>query len=103
MSRTCKLAFVALLGVTGLVVGAATEAQAFILAPRFVGAQVTAVLPNSPAQRVGLEIGDVIVAIDGRGVYTPDDFTALTAWKRQVVSPFATAGPATMLRPRRRS
>jgi S1-C subfamily serine protease len=43
------------------------------------------VLPNSPARRVGVEVGDTIVAIDGLGVRTPDDFAALTAGKRRVV------------------
>lgn len=85
MARTWKLALVALLGVVGLALGSTTEVQAYVIAPRIVGARVTAVLPNSPARRVGLEVGDVIVAIDGMAVRTPDDFAALTGGQRRVV------------------
>src|SRR5271154_2182532 len=84
MSRFWKLAAF-LVAIAGLALGTATEAQAFIIWPRATGAQVTAVLPYSPARRVGLEVGDIVVAIDGLPVRTPDDFTALTAFKRQVV------------------
>jgi S1-C subfamily serine protease len=53
------------------------EAQAFIALPSLTGAQVTAVWPNSPAQRVGLEPGDIIVAIDGQPVRTLTEFNRL--------------------------
>ena len=35
------------------------------------GARVTEIIPDSPAEEVGLEEGDVIVNVDGRAVYGP--------------------------------
>jgi predicted metalloprotease with PDZ domain len=84
MSRFCKRTLV-LVALLGLVLGSATEAQAYLFWGWRTGAQLTAVLPYSPARRVGLEAGDTIVAIDGLPVRTPDDFTALTAFKRHVM------------------
>ena len=54
-----------------------TEAGAFVVAPALTGARVTAVWPGSPAQRIGLEAGDVIVAIDNQPVRTIADFNRL--------------------------
>lgn len=39
-------------------------------APAESGVLVASVEPNSPADRVGLEVGDVIVAVDGRSVHS---------------------------------
>jgi S1-C subfamily serine protease len=44
------------------------------------GAVVAGVVPNSPAQSVGIATGDVIVALDGQSVTTPDQLT--TAMQR---------------------
>jgi len=41
------------------------------------GAVVTGVVPGSPAERVGLEAGDVITAVDGKSVSSPDRVTTL--------------------------
>ena len=35
------------------------------------GARVTDVIPDTPAEEIGLEEGDVIVSVDGRSVYGP--------------------------------
>lgn len=40
------------------------------------GALITAVRPGSPADRAGLPIGSVVVAIDGRRIDTADDLVA---------------------------
>jgi S1-C subfamily serine protease len=61
----------ALLGLLG------ANAGAFVIAPALTGARVTAVWPGSPAQRIGLEPGDVIVAIDNQPVRTLAEFNRL--------------------------
>lgn len=38
------------------------------------GMRVTKVIPGSPADRAGLEVGDVITAVDGKSVEDVDDF-----------------------------
>jgi putative serine protease PepD len=40
------------------------------------GAQVTRVVSGSPADKAGLQAGDVITAIDGKSITTSDDLTA---------------------------
>jgi len=39
------------------------------------GARVAAVTPQSPAERAGLKEGDVIIAVDGQKVFTPEDLS----------------------------
>ena len=41
------------------------------------GAQVSRVVGGSPADKAGLQAGDVITAIDGKSISTADDLTAL--------------------------
>ena len=41
------------------------------------GAQVSRVVSGSPADKAGLQAGDVITAIDGKSISTADDLTAL--------------------------
>ena len=59
------------------------------LAPSKDGVLVTAVVPNSPAEKAGLEAGDRIVAVDGRAVATEKDLRealhGLDAGKRVTV------------------
>jgi putative serine protease PepD len=43
------------------------------------GAQVTRVVSGSPADKAGLQAGDVITAIDGKPITTADDLTARVA------------------------
>jgi S1-C subfamily serine protease len=38
------------------------------------GIRVTAVMPGSPAERVGVEVGDDILAVDGNAVQCTDDY-----------------------------
>jgi Do/DeqQ family serine protease len=52
----------------------AVDAEAYGL-DRIAGAEVNTVEAGSPADRAGIEVGDVVVALDGRPV---DDATALT-------------------------
>ena len=44
-----------------------------VLENGFLGMRVVQVVPGSPAQRVGLEPGDVIVRVEGRSFVTPND------------------------------
>lgn len=74
----------AVLTVLGLVVALSAPVSAFVAAPSLTGARLNAVATGSPAQRVGLEVGDVIVAIDGLPVRSADDFSRLTANKARV-------------------
>ncbi|MGB3493079.1 MAG: trypsin-like peptidase domain-containing protein [Elainellaceae cyanobacterium] len=53
------------------------------------GVEIVRVLPDSPAARVGLQVGDVIMAIDGTRVTTPNAL-------RRRVSRAATATPLTL-------
>jgi putative serine protease PepD len=41
------------------------------------GAQVSRVVSGSPADKAGLQAGDVITAVDGKSISTADDLTAL--------------------------
>ena len=43
------------------------------------GAQVTRVVSGSPADKAGLQAGDVITAIDGKSISSADDLTARVA------------------------
>jgi peroxiredoxin len=43
------------------------------------GALVRSVVPDSPAERAGLEAGDRILSLDGHSVSTPEDLVMLTA------------------------
>jgi putative serine protease PepD len=43
------------------------------------GAQVSRVVSGSPADKAGLQVGDVVTAIDGKTVSTSDDLTAIVA------------------------
>jgi putative serine protease PepD len=43
------------------------------------GAQVSRVVSGSPADKAGLQVGDVVTAIDGKTISTSDDLTALVA------------------------
>ena len=59
------------------------------IAPEILGAQVAEIVPDSPAEQAGLEVGDVIVAVQGTaididaslgdlvGAYEPDDMVTL--------------------------
>jgi len=47
--------------------------------PKDEGGLVAQVLPNSPAQRAGLQAGDVIVAYDGHAIAKADDLPRLVA------------------------
>ncbi len=45
------------------------------------GVEIVSVEPESPAKKVGLRTGDIIVSINGRGVTSPDDlFRFLSEW-----------------------
>ncbi len=61
----------------GVTVGPVTPAlrQTDHLTPSS-GALILSVEPGSPAQRSALQVGDVIVSLDGTGIQTPDDLTA---------------------------
>jgi hypothetical protein len=43
-----------------------------------IGIRVTRVIPNSPAWAAGLEVGDIIYAVDGQSVVGVDSYTFLT-------------------------
>jgi putative serine protease PepD len=43
------------------------------------GAQVSKIVAGSPADKAGLQVGDVVTAFDGKPVTTADDLTALVA------------------------
>jgi putative serine protease PepD len=43
------------------------------------GAQISRIVSGSPADKAGLQVGDVVTAIDGKTVSTSDDLTALVA------------------------
>jgi S1-C subfamily serine protease len=43
------------------------------------GAEVGKVVSGSPADKAGLQVGDVVTAIDGKTVESADDLTALVA------------------------
>jgi membrane-associated protease RseP (regulator of RpoE activity) len=60
------------------------SASAYKLAPGITGARITAVAMGSPAQRVGLEAGDIIVAIDNQPVRAVDDFPRLIGTSKRV-------------------
>jgi serine protease Do len=53
--------------------------------PDLGGARVTQVYPNSTAERVGLKVGDLIVAVDGQSLemYQSEDYEVLPALMRQ--------------------
>jgi putative serine protease PepD len=45
------------------------------------GAQVAEIVPNSPAEKAGLKVGDVITEVDGKRVGKPDDVAAAISQK----------------------
>jgi putative serine protease PepD len=47
--------------------------------PDDTGAQVSRVVSGSPADKAGLQAGDIVTAIDGKSISTADDLTALVA------------------------
>ncbi|MGE3808061.1 MAG: PDZ domain-containing protein [Gemmataceae bacterium] len=79
--QVSKLGIVA--GVVALLVSAAS-ASAVLPAPVYVGAQVTGIWPNSPAMRAGLEVGDVIVAVNNRPVRSMQEYLTRMACGPQV-------------------
>jgi len=62
----------------GLSLGPITEEarQAHALGERTAGAAVTDVVPSSPAEEAGLAAGDLILALDGSTVASPEDAAA---------------------------
>src|SRR5262245_23535929 len=62
-----------------------SQALAFIASPSLTGARINGVLPGSPAQRLGLEVGDVIVAIDNQPVRSQAEFHQLLANRNRVL------------------
>jgi serine protease Do len=78
----------------GVVVAAINEADAEVYGlPEIRGAEVVSVSDDSPAERAGLRIGDVILELDGRGLqdstdlttglaqHQPGDRVRLTVWR----------------------
>src|SRR5262245_59413799 len=45
------------------------------------GARVAAVTPQSPAEKAGLKEGDVILAVDGQKVFSPEDLSEIVGEK----------------------
>lgn len=68
------------------------------------GLEVTAVIPGSPAESVGIRVGDRVVKVDGKVIESPDQFDALLAvGRRLVVEVERDSGVARVdLEPRRR-
>jgi serine protease Do len=68
-------------GYLGVSVGDLDEglASGFGLAKGTKGALVQQVLPKSPAAQGGVEVGDVVVAVDGKGVESAGDLTRTVA------------------------
>jgi len=62
-----------------------TPASALVPAP-IRGVRITSVAPNSAARRAGLEVNDVIVAIDGFPVRVPADVNQLLGNRRGAVT-----------------
>lgn len=60
---------------------ASIPSQAYIAAPALTGARIDGVAYGSPAQRVGVEVGDVIVAIDNQPIRSVYEFNRLTEGK----------------------
>jgi S1-C subfamily serine protease len=77
MHTNRKLLVAAFLAASLLALLSVPDAQAFIPAPNLRGARIQAVVPGSPAHRAGLEVGDVIVAIDGLPVNTVQDLNQI--------------------------
>lgn len=48
------------------------------------GARITVITPEGPAQKAGLEVDDVIIAVDTEPVRSEDEFERLLAGKRRV-------------------
>lgn len=48
------------------------------------GLEVTAVIPGSPAEAVGIRVGDRVVKVDGKVIESPDQFDALLAIGRSL-------------------
>jgi putative serine protease PepD len=46
------------------------------------GAQVAEVVPNSPAEKAGIRVGDVITEVDGKRVTVPDDVAGAISSKQ---------------------
>src|SRR5262249_25507271 len=58
--------------ITDPVFGERREAWDLGAGPQLVP-QISSVLPDSPAQRGGLQAGDVVLAVGGQAVFTPED------------------------------
>ena len=63
---------------------AASPAAAFVVAPKMAGAKITEVTANSAAAKVGLEVNDVIVSIDGKPVRTMEEYNKLMEGTKRV-------------------
>lgn len=61
-----------------------SSAEAFVVAPKMAGAKITEVTANSAAAKVGLEVNDVIVAIDGKPVRTMEEYNKLMEGTKRV-------------------
>jgi len=48
-------------------------------APNAAGAQIGSIVPGSPADKAGLEQGDIVTAVDGKAIASSDDLTASVA------------------------
>ena len=57
------------------------DAEAYGL-DRAAGAEITAVQPNTPAAEAGLQMGDVVVAVDGRPIETSGELQTLLAQRQ---------------------
>ena len=63
---------------------APADALAFVAAPSMSGARITSVTANGSAEKVGLEVDDVIVAVDNKPVKSMDEYYKLLAGKKRV-------------------
>jgi serine protease Do len=67
----------------GVEVGSITAADAKVYKlPSVAGAEITSVQPNLPAARAGLEMGDVVVSLDGEPINSSTEFMEELARKR---------------------
>jgi serine protease Do len=66
----------------GITVGSVTEADRDVLKlSNLEGAKVSQIQENTPASRAGLELGDVVVAVNSQRIRTAGELTALLAEK----------------------